>query len=185
MTPAYCSICLLGIARSCAASIRTPRKHGRFASWWKNDVNSFNERIRFSQRLHSHLKLYFPQVLNWFCDISSQIAEHFLERGPTLEAVQKARPKTLERFLNDHNSRHADTINMRLEEIRRAVTATHDSAVTIASSSAALALVKILREIRDAISSYDSQIEKLAQAHPDLLILIPSPVQVQRWCLDS
>ena len=39
-----------------------------------------NERIRFSQRLNSHLKLYFPQVLNWFCDIGSQIAEHLLER---------------------------------------------------------------------------------------------------------
>src|SRR3954470_16976799 len=34
-----------------------------------------NERIRFSQRLNSHLKLYFPQVLNWFCDI------RFADRG--------------------------------------------------------------------------------------------------------
>lgn len=52
-----------------------------------------NERIRFSQRLNSHLKLYFPQVLNWFCNIGSQIAEEFLERWPTLEAVQRAKAK--------------------------------------------------------------------------------------------
>ena len=89
--------------------------------------------------------------------------------------MQKARPKTLERFFNDRNSRNADKTNMRLEEIRRAVTATHDSAVIIASSSAALALVKILREIRDAISSYDWQIEKLTQAHPDYLIFDSFP----------
>ena len=134
-----------------------------------------NERIRFSQRLNSHLKLYFPQVLNWFCDIGSQIAEHFLERWPTLEAVQKAKPKTLERFFADHNSRSPDKIKTRLQEIRRAVTATHDSAVITASSSAALALVRILRELRNAISSYDSQIEKLAQAHPDFVIFDSFP----------
>jgi transposase len=134
-----------------------------------------NERIRFSQRLNSHLKLYFPQVLNWFCDISSQIAEHFLERWPTLEALQKAKTKTLERFFADHNSRSPEKIKTRLDEIRRAVTATHDSAVITASSSAALALVRVLREIRHAISSYDSQIEELARAHPDFIIFDSFP----------
>jgi len=134
-----------------------------------------NERIRFSQRLNSHLKLYFPQVLNWFCDIGSQIAEHFLERWPTLEALQKAKTKTLERFFTDHNSRSSDKIKIRLEEIRRAVAATHDSAVITASSSAALALIKILRELRNAISSHDSQIEKLAHAHPDFVIFDSFP----------
>jgi transposase len=134
-----------------------------------------NERIRFSQRLNSHLKLYFPQVLNWFCDMSSQIAEHFLERWPTLEAAQKAKAKTLERFFADHNSRSPEKIKTRLEEIRRAVTATHDSAVITASSFAALALVRILRELRNAICSYDAQIEELAQAHPDFIIFDSFP----------
>src|SRR5947199_3007910 len=107
--------------------------------------------------------------------MSSQIAEHFLERWPTLEAVQKAKAKTLERFFADHNSRNAERIKTRLDEIRRAVAATHDSAVITASSSAALALVRTLRELRNAISSYDSQIEKLAQAHPDFIIFDSFP----------
>lgn len=134
-----------------------------------------NERIRFSQRLNSHLKLYFPQVLNWFCDIGSQIAERFLERWPTLEAVQKAKTKTLERFFADHNSRSPEKIKTRLEDIRRAVAATHDSAVITASSLAALAWVRILHQLREAISSYDSQIEELAQAHPDFIIFDSFP----------
>jgi transposase len=134
-----------------------------------------NERIRFAQRLNAHLKLYFPQVLNWFCDISSQIAEHFLERWPTLQAVQKAKAKTLERFFADHNSRNAEKIKARVDEIHRAVAATHDHAVMAASSSAALSLVRILREIRNAISSYDSKIEKLARAHPDFIIFDSFP----------
>jgi hypothetical protein len=95
-----------------------------------------NERIRFRQRLNAHLKLYSPQVLNWFCDISSQIAEHFLERWPTLEAVQKAKTKTLERFFADHNSRSSEKIKARVDEIRHAITATHDDAVMTVSSPA-------------------------------------------------
>ena len=134
-----------------------------------------NERIRFSQRLNSHLKLYFPQVLNWFCNMGSQIAEEFLERWPTLEAVQRAKAKTLERFFADHNSRSPEKIKTRLEEIRSAITATHDAAVITASSSSALSLVRILREMRVAISSYDVQIERLAQTHPDFLIFDSFP----------
>ena len=114
-------------------------------------------------------------MLNWFCNIGSQIAEEFLERWPTLEAVQRAKAKTLERFFADHNSRSPEKIKTRLEEIRRAVTATHDAAVITASSSAALSLVRILREMRVAISSYDAQIERLAQAHPDFLIFDSFP----------
>ena len=143
--------------------------------WSKQIIAQKIRKVISGQALNSHLKLYFPQVLNWFCDISSQIAEHFLERWPTLEAVQKAKAKTLERFFADHNSRNAERIKTRLDEIRRAVTATHDSAVITASSSAALALVKILRELRNAISSYDSQIEKLAKKHPDFIIFDSFP----------
>jgi transposase len=134
-----------------------------------------DERIRFTQRLCAHLKLYFPQALNWFCDMSSQIAENFLERWPTLKDLQKARRGTLQRFFIEHNSRDAGKIDSRVEEIRRAVPATHDSAVIIASSTAALALVRVLHQLRDAISAYDSQIEKLAHAHPDFAIFDSFP----------
>jgi hypothetical protein len=71
------------------------------------------EKIRFSQRLSSHLKLYFPQVLSWFCDLSSQIAERFLERWPTVEKLQKAKPSTIRRFFVEHNSRNPDKIEKR------------------------------------------------------------------------
>jgi len=99
--------------------------------------------------------------------MSSQITEDFLERWPTLQELQKARIGTLQRFFIAHNSRNSDNIDSRVEEILRAVPATHDSAVIIASSSAPLALMRVLR---DAISAYDLQIEKLAHAHPDFAI---------------
>ena len=133
------------------------------------------ERIRFAQRLTAHLKLYFPQVLGWFGEISSQIAEDFLERWPTLERLQKVKPTTVLRFFAEHNSRNSEKIAARMEEIRCAVPATRDVAVIVSSSSAAVALVGVLQQIRGAIASYDAQIDKLAREHPDFAIFDSLP----------
>jgi len=63
------------------------------------------EKTRCSNRLTAHLKMYFPQVLHWFDEIGSNIAAEFLERWPSVEKLQRARPATIERFFIDHNSR--------------------------------------------------------------------------------
>src|ERR1700693_277745 len=88
-----------------------------------------HEKTRYSNRLTSHLKMYFPQVLDWFDEIGSNIVAEFLERWPDLDKLQRARPATIERFFIDHNSRNAESIASRLEQIRKAVPATTDGAV--------------------------------------------------------
>jgi len=134
-----------------------------------------NEKSRYSNRLTAHLKLYFPQVPDWFEQVSSEIAGDFLERWPTLEKLQRAKPVTIHRFLCDHNSRDPEKIESRLAEIRRAVPATHDVAVVTASSTAAIALVRILKQVRLAIAGYDQQIEELARTHPDFALFDSLP----------
>jgi transposase len=133
------------------------------------------DKTRCSNRLTAHLKMYFPQALNWFSEISSEIAAAFLERWPTLEKAQKARPETLRRFFTEHHSCDAEAIKARVEEIRTSMSSTHDTAVTQSCSSAALALIRILREIRNAIASYDQQIETLARQHPEFVIVDSLP----------
>ena len=49
-----------------------------------------NDKTRYSNRLTACLKMYFPQVLDWFAEVSSKIAGDFLERWPTLPKLQKA-----------------------------------------------------------------------------------------------
>lgn len=44
-----------------------------------------NDKTRYSNRLTACLKMYFPQVLEWFNEVSSQITGDFLERWPTLQ----------------------------------------------------------------------------------------------------
>ena len=134
-----------------------------------------SDKTRYSNRLTAYLKMYFPQVLGWFSEVTSPIASDFLERWPSLQKVQKARPETLRKFFVQHHSCKPDSIDRRLEEIRRTLPATHDAAVTCSCSAAVLALVRIVRTVRDAILSYDQQIETLARQHPDFVIIDSLP----------
>ena len=49
-----------------------------------------NERTRQTNRLTAQLKLYFPQLLDWFDAVDSPLVDALLRRWPTLEALQKA-----------------------------------------------------------------------------------------------
>lgn len=120
-----------------------------------------HEKTRYSNRLTAHLKMYFPQVLDWFDEVGSKVAAEFLERWPSLEKLQRARPATIERFFIDHNSRDPDRIKERLEQIRKAVPATTDAAVITSSSAATLGWAALLKQVLAAIAVYDKQIEEL------------------------
>jgi transposase len=132
-----------------------------------------DEKTRYSNRLTAHLKMYFPQALKWFSDITSEVAGAFLEKWPTLQKAQKARPETIRQFLIRHHAARA--IDNRLEEISSGVAATQDTAVISSCSMAVVALARILRQVREAISGYDTQIETLAREHPDFAIFESFP----------
>src|SRR5262252_5930260 len=57
-----------------------------------------DEKTRANLRLTDCLKLYFPQVLRWFDDVTSPLVGDLLERWPTLEQLRRAHPGTLRKF---------------------------------------------------------------------------------------
>jgi transposase len=134
-----------------------------------------HEKVRYGNRLTAYLKMYFPQVLDWFSAVGSPIVGDFLLRWPTLEKVQKARPDTLRKFFRQHHSSRSDSMERRVQEIRDAVPATHDRAVIRSCSQAALSFARMLREIRAAIRSYDQDLETLTREHPDFALIDSLP----------
>jgi len=48
------------------------------------------DHTRWVNRLTQQLKEYFPQVLEWFAEITSRSALEFLSRWPTLQKAQRA-----------------------------------------------------------------------------------------------
>src|SRR4029077_10857322 len=53
-----------------------------------------DERTEQSNRLTSHLKIYFPQILNWFEHLDTELVCALLLRWPTLEELQRVPPGT-------------------------------------------------------------------------------------------
>jgi transposase len=134
-----------------------------------------HERTRCSNRLTSHLKMYFPQALDWFDEIGSKIAAEFLERWPSLDKLQRARPATIERFFIEHNSRNPERIAERLKQIREAVPATTDVAVLVSCMTAVMAWAGLLKQLLVAIADYDEKIETLARKHADYMLMKSLP----------
>lgn len=129
-----------------------------------------NEKTRQANRLTAKLKLYFPQILEWFEDVDSALVGALLKRWPTLEALKKARPATVRLFLTAHNCRGKELIDNRLEQIRRAVPAIGDAAVIQSSVEMTEVLVEVIAALREGIATFNRRIEQAVAAHPDFAL---------------
>jgi transposase len=125
------------------------------------------DKVRFTNRLTSALKNYFPHVLQWFHDKDTVIFCDFLAQWPTLKAVQLARRATLERFFHDHHVRYADIIDQRICAIKSATPLTTDEGIIAPHALLVQALVTQLRVTLHAIETFDHAIAQRAQSHPD------------------
>ena len=83
-----------------------------------------DERTRQSNRLADCLKLYFPQVVQWFDDLTSPLVGDLLERWPGLEQLQRAHPGTLHKFFHEHNCRGEKRMEERIQAVYQAIPAT-------------------------------------------------------------
>src|SRR5215831_11421618 len=143
-----------------------------------------DEKTRQSNRLTDCLKLYFPQILHWFDDVTSPLVGALLERWPSLDQLQRAHPGTLRKFFADYNCRSAECIQERIDAIYAAVPATNDAAVREAGAMTARELLALLTTLRSSITAFDRRIAELVAAHPDgaLFASLPGagPVLVPR-----
>jgi len=89
-----------------------------------------DDRTAHTNRATGQLKLYFPQVLDWFDELAAPICRDFLERWPTLPHVQAEDPEQLRSFFYQHGSRSPERIESRLRQIREAQPAPAPSAET-------------------------------------------------------
>lgn len=134
-----------------------------------------DEKTRFSNRLKACLKMYFPQVVRWFDDVSTPMVGDLLERWPRLESLQRAHPGTLRRFFHEHNSRSEKLIEQRIESIQAAVPATTDKAVLEGGMRIAAGLLAVLATLREQIAILDKRIAELVADHPDAPIFESLP----------
>jgi transposase len=119
-----------------------------------------DDRVHTSNRLTAVLKTYFPQVLDWFDDKNAALLRAFLERWPSLQATQRARTQTLEKFFTEHNVRSKRRIDERIQAIREGIPLTQAPAVLVPEMLNAQALVGQLRLQTEAIRNVEVELQE-------------------------
>jgi transposase len=129
----------------------------------------------YRQQLQDTLKQYFPQALAWAGELDSPMALDFLEKWPTLDALQRSRPSTVRSFYTRHGSRSAERIDKRLAEMASATPLHSDHALISALSTMAGTLVVLIRTTEEQIRAVEKRIEQLWSTHPDRAIFDSLP----------
>ncbi len=134
-----------------------------------------DDRTRISNRLTALLKLYFPQVLEWFPDIRTELVCDFLLRWPSLERLGRVRRETLLKFFRERHSVRAETLQKRVEAIKSSQPLVTDMAVINSSTLMCKALVSQMKSTLLAIKEFDREIEALCSAHQDFALFKSLP----------
>jgi transposase len=133
------------------------------------------QRTAFCEQLGSALKCYFPQALKLVGELHSPLCAALLRRWPTLAALQRARPATLERFYRAHGVHSPERLAEHLALIRAAVALTTDAAVLGALPLQVAVLLGQLEALRPALADYDRRIAALFQAEADAALFASFP----------
>ena len=126
-------------------------------------------------RLISYLKIYFPQMLQWFERLDRKLVCDFLERWPSLEELKKVRPADLRKFFRHRQGRHHELTEDRIQGIVQAMPAIQDRAVIEAKQAVVQVIAQLLRSLLEGIANLDRKIEEAAGAHPDFFIFESLP----------
>jgi transposase len=131
------------------------------------------EKTAQSNRLTNHLKIYFPQMLEWFDRLDTELVCALLEQWPTLEELQKVPPARLRTFFRKQRCHYPELVERRLVGIRQAMPAIRDRAVIEAKS--AVVSAQVIRSLIRGVADLDRKIEEAAAAHPDFFIFESLP----------
>jgi len=134
-----------------------------------------DEKTAQANRLTSDLKIYFPQVLDWFERLDTELVWDLLQRWPTLAELQKVPPAKLRTFFRKHYGRDEELIERRLLAIRQAIPAIRDRAVIEAKSMVVRVIVQVIVSLLEGIADLDKKIEEAAATHPDFFIFDSLP----------
>jgi transposase len=126
-----------------------------------------DDRTAWTNRLTAALKIYFPQALEYLCDLSVPWTWAFLARWSSLAALQSAPRRSLDAFFRTHTRRSPQQRQALWEQIRMAQPLTSDLAILESYQLVVQALVAQLQALAPALRRFETEIDRLFAAHPD------------------
>jgi transposase len=160
----------------------------RFRSWTPDDADTRSLQLltqnrrqlvdqctAFTNQLTGLLKSYYPQALELAGELDSLQACDFLEKWPTLEALQQARPAQIRKLYLDYGKPRPESLEQRLEQIRQARPLTTDPAAVLSGTMMVRALIELIGPLLATLERFDQQIAALFRKHPDRLLFESFP----------
>ena len=134
------------------------------------------DQVRLTNRLRQTLKSYYPQALELAGeDLASPMACAFIQKWPTLQAAQQAKPHLLRKFYYGQGSRSEEQIRRRLELLAQAKPLTTDEAIIAAQSLLAQSVARELAVLPAILQEYERRIKTLFAAHADQAVWTSFP----------
>lgn len=134
-----------------------------------------DRRTALTNQLTANLKQYFPQALDWAGALKEVKALDFLERWPTLAAVQKARARAIRSFFVERGEKADEALERKIGEISGACALTRDWAILTAGSMQTQGLAREIRQLNESIHAFDLKIGELFEGHDDHVIFTSLP----------
>lgn len=134
-----------------------------------------DRRTAFSNTITASLKLYFPQLLGWFEDLTAPLVADFFDHWPTLQAAQAARPDSIRKFFRRHRCPSESLNQTRIDEMRTAIPLTADNAIIRSHQTSVRTYLDLVAVLRDRIRELDKEIAQLFQEHADAPIFDSFP----------
>ena len=135
-----------------------------------------DERTALTNRLQGLLKQYFPQALSLAGEeLWRPLGSAFLLRWPSLQAVQKARPGTLQQFYYVHGSRSTTLLEKRLALVEKAVPVTDETALIQSFILRVQLIARQLQLLQQTISDYDRRLAEAFAQHEDHALFASLP----------
>lgn len=156
-------------------------KHGARLRAWKPDTpetrfltllvedrrHLVDERTALTNRLKSQLKQYFPQALQLFDTLHSQLACALLARWSSLSEIQQATEEEIHQLFHDCRCYSQKQREERMRIIQDGVPLTTDRAIIDSRQLLVRTIVVQIRDLNDAIREYDKHIEDVFHSHSD------------------
>ncbi len=120
------------------------------------------------QALGAALKEYFPQALELVNgNLASRLATDLLQKWPSLEAFQQAKPSTIMKFYYGHNIRSPKVMEKVLSIAQTAKALTTDPAIVESGARLSQLYAQLIQTLNPAIEAYEERIAQLFDAHPE------------------
>ena len=175
--------------RDAAALLEMVRQHRNHWQRWSPDTEQtrliqnlveerrrlVDQRTQLLNRLTAKLKIYFPQMLEWFDRLDTKLVAALLQRWPTLPQLQKAGTTRLRSFFRKHHCRQVELLERRLQGIRQAVPALEDQAVLQAQVPTVQLITRVLEILNEGIEDLQRRIEQAVTVHQDFPIFDSFP----------